>query len=96
MANNEVELKACPFCGGRAYIAETMNDFHIDCEHTANCIGHCSTWLTHGSQSLDEQIRKWNARDEKIIEEDKLNWVQRAVVGRPKRGGRRRSGAIND
>ena len=50
---NKVYLEPCPFCGGNAYIAETMNKLHIDCNHTNNCMLAPNTWLI-SSKNLQE------------------------------------------
>ena len=55
-------LKPCPFCGGRAYIADTFNQYHIDCYHNKNCIAAPNTWLRHSGLSLSKQIKLWNKR----------------------------------
>ena len=50
-------LKPCPFCGGRAYIANSFNQYHIDCYHNKNCIAAPNTWLRHSGLSLSKQIK---------------------------------------
>ena len=50
-------LKPCPFCGGRAYIADSFNQYHIDCYHNKNCIAAPNTWLRHSGLSLSKQIK---------------------------------------
>lgn len=37
MSSDEVILKKCPFCGGEAYISETLNRMYIDAHHLKNC-----------------------------------------------------------
>lgn len=66
---SKVFLKPCPFCGGEAYIAETMNKLHIDCNHTKDCGMTINTWLISG-RSLQEQIKIWNTRFNRQKEED--------------------------
>lgn len=62
---DEVILKNCPFCGGRAYITETLQKMHIECEHTSDCVASPGTWL-RSSLPLEEQIRGWNTRRENV------------------------------
>ena len=66
---NRIYLKPCSFCGGDAYIAETMNKLHIDCNHTNDCMLTPNTWLI-SSKNLQEQIKYWNTRYSKQKEED--------------------------
>lgn len=63
MANEA--LKSCPFCGGDAYIANSFNQFYIDCHHNKNCIAAPNTWLRHSGLSLSKQIKIWNKRKER-------------------------------
>ena len=58
---DEITLKPCPFCGGRAYITETFQKMHINCEHTSECICRTGTWLS-SNLPLETQIRRWNER----------------------------------
>lgn len=57
-------LKPCPWCGGKAYIDETFNHFHINCNCKKSCPVHPSTWLFHADKSLEQQIKEWNHRKE--------------------------------
>ena len=66
---SRVYLKPCPFCGGEAYIAETFNKLHIDCNHTASCGMTINTWLI-SDKDLQEQIKIWNTRFSRQKEED--------------------------
>ena len=66
---NRIYLKPCPFCGGDAYIAETMNKLYIDCNHTNDCMLTLNTWLI-SSKNLQEQIKYWNTRYSKQKKED--------------------------
>lgn len=54
-------LKGCPFCGGRAYIANIDESYFIECEHKEDCISKCDTWF-NSDLSLEKQIKKWNKR----------------------------------
>jgi hypothetical protein len=60
---NEIKIKRCPYCGGRAYISETMDQMYIQCEHTEECGIRPSGWL-NSNKPLEQQIRDWNMRFE--------------------------------
>lgn len=63
--NNEVKLKPCPFCGGRAYFA-SWRDYeriYIDCEHKEECGNKISNWL-YSCVPIEQQIVNWNTRYE--------------------------------
>ncbi|MGN0992826.1 MAG: hypothetical protein ACI4PE_02770 [Bacilli bacterium] len=78
--SNEFKIKSCPYCGGRAYIAENLNNLYIDCEHTNECKLTPNTWLI-SSQSLEEQIRSWNLRYKESKDE---KWFQRRLYNKRK------------
>lgn len=60
----EVELKPCPFCGGKAFISNYEYENYgnsrleithsIDCEKCCSSIGYC--------RSEEEAIETWNKR----------------------------------
>ncbi len=57
------ELKPCPFCGGRAVIAEQMGRFYINPIHKKGCTIEPCTWL-QSSLHIKKQIEAWNRRAE--------------------------------
>ena len=56
------ELKPCPFCGGKAFITETMGKFYVDAFHKRNCIVKPNTWLESTNNKIKKQIGAWNRR----------------------------------
>jgi Lar family restriction alleviation protein len=56
-ANDKIELKPCPFCGGKA---EMVSDF--DDEHYVYCIGCKGGWKT--METPEEAAAEWNRRAE--------------------------------
>lgn len=64
---DEVELKSCPFCGGRAYFAWFGKDFqptiYIECEHNEHC-GNKINGFLNNRYSIEEQVHRWNTRFE--------------------------------
>lgn len=65
MNNNEVKLKPCPFCGGRAYFAFWGNyeTIYIDCEHTKDCGNNVNGWF-NAHNFMANQVKEWNNRYE--------------------------------
>jgi Lar family restriction alleviation protein len=56
-ANDKIELKPCPFCGGKA---EMVSDF--DDEHYVYCSGCKGGWKT--METPEEAAEAWNRRVE--------------------------------
>lgn len=72
MNQNEVKLKPCPFCGGRAYFATWADKrVYIDVEHNDNCLNRVNGWLC-SSRPIEEQIEGWNTRYESKKQKTKL------------------------
>lgn len=65
MGKNEVKLKSCPFCGGRAYIASwgNLEAIYIDVEHKPDCGCRVNGWM-NSNLHITEQIKLWNQRFE--------------------------------
>lgn len=75
MAQNEIELKPCPFCGGEAEM-ETMPDVRtiLRCTNT-RCYLHFNPWRSYNCGDTDEHARLrlstwWNMRAD-ITEKEK-------------------------
>lgn len=56
-----MELKPCPFCGGKASLYKENGEVWIECE---NC--HCGTAFVNGASSIEVKmsavIKDWNRR----------------------------------
>lgn len=67
----DVELKDCPFCGGKAYLREALNDENVKIYYI-ECSG-CD--LTVKNEYLPKGlIRKWNNR-KSTIDENKFKKI---------------------
>lgn len=66
MADNEIKLKPCPFCGGRAYVtySNVAQRCYIDCEHTDGCGSRPNTFFVPNEYNLYIHMLKWNNRHE--------------------------------
>lgn len=56
------KLKPCPFCGGKAYIAELGGNFYIDAFHKKNCLVKPDTYLLSIKTPIKKHIKAWNKR----------------------------------
>ena len=59
-----IELKPCPFYGGKAYIDTFGGNMYIDAFHKRNCIVKPDTFLCAHSMPIKKQIKAWNSRGE--------------------------------
>ena len=58
-----VDIKPCPFCGGRSYIDVVFNQPFVNAHHTKKCKIRPNTWL-QARLPLKKQIKAWNLRYE--------------------------------
>lgn len=59
----KVRLKECPFCGSKAGIEYSDNQYHPFCPNE-DCI-LCS--VNYGFDSLEEAVEAWNMRNENDV-----------------------------
>ena len=55
------ELKPCPFCGGKAYIADLNGGWYVTAHHKDKCNIRPDTWLMSNAP-IKKQIKAWNRR----------------------------------
>ena len=61
IVSSRVNLKPCPFCGGRAQVVECYGQFTVECAVTTNNLCACipKTWPFN---TADEAAAAWNNR----------------------------------
>ncbi len=56
-----VDIKPCPFCGGRARMSYSLGKAYIECSNT-ECNVKPSTWLYVTTNKVDKLVKIWNRR----------------------------------
>ena len=59
-ANDKIELKPCPFCGGKAKMQQGLT-WLIGCD-TRGCIGYRPYSLDRDYETAEEAVAAWNRR----------------------------------
>lgn len=62
MSRDRSALKPCPYCGGKAVIAEAIDRLYVDCMHKSDCVATPNSWFKASDWGIEKQIRKWNNR----------------------------------
>lgn len=57
------KLKPCPFCGGKAYIADLRGGYYVTANHKDKCVVRPDTWEASNAP-IKKQIKAWNRRAE--------------------------------
>lgn len=58
---SEIELKPCPFCGGKANLVKTTFAFYVECEYQ-----ECYAWYPSFRETTESQaVNVWNIRIER-------------------------------
>ena len=60
-ANDKIELRTCPFCGGKAKLQRGLT-WLIGCD-TRGCIGYRPYSLDRDYETAEEAVAAWNRRD---------------------------------
>lgn len=58
---DKLTVKACPYCGGVAYISTMMGKAYIKANHTKKCRIEPDTWLM-SEEPITKQVKAWNRR----------------------------------
>lgn len=59
-----MELKPCPFCGGKAFAWEWNGGARIDCENWTKKTKGRVHYVGVGASTMDEAVELWNNRTE--------------------------------
>ncbi len=64
----EIELKPCPFCGGKAVLRTWIYSFRGGTNYVVQC-NDCNATVPIWFETAEESVRQWNRRAENANKE---------------------------